>query len=67
MRATRAARRRRGKRAWRRDALRAVERARRLDREGFPAETIAATLRLSPGLVPMMLAEAGAHGEQGGG
>ena len=61
----RAARRSRGKRAWRRAALSAADRAVQLDRRGFPAETIAKRLRLSPELVRMMLAAVGAApGEQ---
>ena len=64
MRPNRAARRSRPKRAWRREAQRAADRARELDRKGFSTETIAAALRLSPGLVSLMLAEAGTLGGQ---
>ena len=64
MRPNRAARRSRPKRAWRREAQRAADRARELDRKGFSTETISQTLRLSPALISLMLADAGALGEQ---
>lgn len=53
----RAARRSRGKRAWRREAQRAADRAAELSRQGYSVEAIASTVHLSPPLVRLMLGE----------
>ena len=51
----RAARRSKGKRAWRREAQRAADRAADLSRRGYSVETSASAVHLSPALVGALL------------